>query len=110
MSTEGSKHKCNDDDHTTLQQILLHHKSTFCNGIKYSERNTGTEVLKAIAITLFRTAASSWGTGILEGAHKAADVTEASVLNIHKWTAMYFVCTIGTAAEKLNDTAVEILL
>ena len=46
----------------------------------------------------------------IEGAHKAADVTEASVLSIHKWTAMYFVHTIGTDAEKLNDTAVEILL
>ena len=33
--------------------------------MKYSERNTGTEVLKAIVITLFRTAVSSWGTGIL---------------------------------------------
>ena len=44
-------------DHATLQQILLHDQSTFCNGKEsiesYIERNTGTEMLKAIAITVF---------------------------------------------------------
>ena len=78
VSTEGSKHKCNDDDHTTLQQILLHHKSTFCNGIKYSERNTGTEVLKAIANYIVQGQLRVHGAqGYLREHIKAADVTEA---------------------------------
>ena len=101
-------------DHATLQQILLHDQSTFCNGKEsiesYIEHNTGTEMLKAIAITVFSTAVSSWGMGILEAAQKAADVTGASVQSVRKWAAMYFECMIGTAAEEMDDTAVEILL
>ena len=59
-----------DHDHITLQQILLHDQSTFCNGKKkaYIERNTSIGMLKAIAITVFSTAAQ-----------KAADVTGVSV-------------------------------
>ena len=66
--------ECSDHDYTTLQQTLLHDKSTFCNGKKgiesYIERNTGTEMLKAMAIRAFTTAVSSWGMGILEAAQK----------------------------------------
>ena len=98
-------------DHATLQQILLHDQSTFCNGKESIESyNTGTEMLKAIAITVFSTPGSSWGMGILEAAQKAADVTGASVHSVRKWAAMYFECMIGTAAEEMDDTAVEILL
>ena len=67
-------------------------------------------MLKAIAITVFSTPGSSWGMGILEAAQKAADVTGASVHSVRKWAAMYFECMIGTAAEEMDDTAVEILL
>ena len=88
-----------DDNDYTLKQVLLHNQSTFCNGKKsikaYIERNTGTEMLKAIAITVFSTAVSSWGMGILEAAQKAADVTGASVQSIRKWAAMYFTCIAG---------------
>ena len=48
--------------------------------------------------------------GILEAAQKTADVTGASVHNIRKWAAMYFLCMIGTAAEEMDDTAVETVL
>ena len=99
----------------TMKQVLLHDQSTFCNGKKksidaYIEHNTSTEMLKAIAITVFSTAVSSWGMGILEAAQKAADVTGSSVQSIRKWAAIYFTCTIGTTAEEMDDTAVEILL
>ena len=103
-----------DHDHVTLQHILLHDQSTFCNGKKsiesYIERNTGIEMLKGIAIMVFSTAVSSWGMGILEAAQKAADVTGVSVHSVRKWAAMYFECMISTAAEEMDDTAVEILL
>ena len=66
----------------------MHDQSTFCNGKKnidsYIERNTSTEMVKAIAITVFSTAVSSWGMGIIEAAQKAADVTGASVKSIHR--------------------------
>ena len=48
--------------------------------------------------------------GILEAAQKAADVTGASVHSIRKWAAMYFLCMIGTAAEEMDNTAVETVL
>ena len=103
-----------DHDHVSLQHILLHDQSTFCNGKKsiesYIERNTGIEMLKGIAIMVFSTAVSSWGMGILEAAQKAAEVTGVSVHSVCKWAAMYFECMIGTAAEEMDDTAVEILL
>ena len=57
----------------------------------YIERNTSIGMLKAIAITVFSTAVSSWGMGILEVAQKAADVTGVSVNSVRKWAAMYFV-------------------
>ena len=41
-------------------------------------------MVKAIAITVFSTAVSSWGMGIIEAALKAADVTGASVKSIHR--------------------------
>ena len=61
----------------------------------YIERNTSTEMVKAIAITVFSTAVSSRGMGIIEAAQKAADVTGASVKSIHRWAKMYFTCMIG---------------
>ena len=74
-STQEICGECSNHDYTTLQHILLHDKSTFCNGKKgiesYTECNTGTEMLKAMAIRVFTTAVSSWGMGILEAAQKA---------------------------------------
>ena len=56
-----------DDNDYTLKQVLMHDQSTFCNGKKsidsYIERNTSTEMVKGIAITVFSTAVSSWGMG-----------------------------------------------
>ena len=67
-------------------------------------------MLKGIAIMVFSTAVSSWGMGILQAAQKAADVTGVFVHSVRKSAAMYFECMIGTAAEEMDDTAVEILL
>ena len=67
-------------------------------------------MLKAMAIRVFTTAVSSWGMGILEAAQKAADVKGSSLRSIREWAAMYFLCMISTAAEKMDDTAVEIVL
>ena len=67
-------------------------------------------MLKAMAIRVFTTAVSSWGMGILEAAQKAADVKGSSVRSIREWAAMYFLYMISTAAEEMDDTAVEIVL
>ena len=62
--------------------------STSCNGKNgiefYIECNSGTKMLKAIAIRVFSTAVSSWGMGILEETQKAANMTGASVRSIRK--------------------------
>ena len=69
----------NADEHTdehvdidTLQHVLLHNKHTFESGKEaistYVERNSCTEIHKAIAIQVFSTAISTWKSKITEAA------------------------------------------
>ena len=65
---------------------------------------------KAIALQVFSTAITSWGSNLLTAAQFAADVTGVSAYTVKKWAAAFYTSVGGMSVDDIDNEMLNTLL
>ena len=96
---------------TTLNGVIKNDAAHLQNAhdilVGYIQRNSPTEIQKAMAVTIMVTAMSKWKYSIVQAAECAADCTGYNSELVRLWASSYFLTQHHTGLDNMSDECVS---